>query len=120
MRITLPRPHRRGGYMLWDLSNSGASDRSKPGGLCRIIGPAQARRDEIRSQKRLHKFLESSIFLWTRRKSGEEDSFGRGVAPLSSPGASVLELSIIMPCLNEAETLEVCIRKSQDFLQDHQ
>jgi 4-amino-4-deoxy-L-arabinose transferase-like glycosyltransferase/glycosyltransferase involved in cell wall biosynthesis len=39
---------------------------------------------------------------------------------LSSQGTGVLELSIIMPCLNEAETLEVCIRKSQDFLQDHQ
>ncbi len=29
---------------------------------------------------------------------------------------STLELSIIMPCLNEAETLAVCINKAQDFL----
>jgi Glycosyl transferase family 2 len=28
-----------------------------------------------------------------------------------------LELSIIMPCLNEAETLAVCIRKAQTFLE---
>lgn len=27
-----------------------------------------------------------------------------------------LELSIIMPCLNEAETLETCIKKAQDYL----
>ena len=26
------------------------------------------------------------------------------------------ELTILMPCLNEAETLEVCIRKAQGFL----
>jgi glycosyltransferase involved in cell wall biosynthesis len=32
-------------------------------------------------------------------------------------GAQVpIELSIIMPCLNEAETLEKCIRKAQDYL----
>lgn len=29
-----------------------------------------------------------------------------------------LELSILMPCLNEAETLATCIRKAQRFLQD--
>lgn len=28
-----------------------------------------------------------------------------------------IELSIIMPCLNEAETLEICIRKATDFLE---
>lgn len=28
-----------------------------------------------------------------------------------------LELTILMPCLNEAETLEVCIRKAQGFLE---
>jgi len=28
-----------------------------------------------------------------------------------------IELSIVMPCLNEAETLEVCIRKAQAYLQ---
>jgi glycosyltransferase involved in cell wall biosynthesis len=28
-----------------------------------------------------------------------------------------MELSIVMPCLNEAETLEVCIRKAQSFLE---
>lgn len=30
-----------------------------------------------------------------------------------------MELSIVMPCLNEAETLEVCIRKAQSFLQTY-
>jgi glycosyltransferase involved in cell wall biosynthesis len=31
---------------------------------------------------------------------------------------STLELSIVMPCLNEAETLETCIRKAQKSLKD--
>jgi glycosyltransferase involved in cell wall biosynthesis len=31
-------------------------------------------------------------------------------------GAPALELTILMPCLNEAETLEICIRKSLAFL----
>ena len=30
-----------------------------------------------------------------------------------------LELSIVMPCLNEAATLERCIRKAHDFLRQH-
>ena len=29
------------------------------------------------------------------------------------------ELTIVMPCLNEAETLETCIRKAQSFLKTH-
>ena len=29
------------------------------------------------------------------------------------------ELTIVMPCLNEAETLEVCIRKAMSFLKDN-
>lgn len=29
------------------------------------------------------------------------------------------ELSIVMPCLNEAETLETCIKKAQSFLEKH-
>lgn len=31
-------------------------------------------------------------------------------------GKDVTELSILMPCLNEAETLEVCIKKAQGYL----
>jgi glycosyltransferase involved in cell wall biosynthesis len=31
-----------------------------------------------------------------------------------------LELSIIMPCLNEAETLATCIKKAQWYLQEYQ
>jgi glycosyltransferase involved in cell wall biosynthesis len=33
---------------------------------------------------------------------------------------SSLRLSIVMPCLNEAETLETCIRKAQQFLEQSQ
>jgi hypothetical protein len=34
-------------------------------------------------------------------------------------GVYEVELSIVMPCLNEAETLERCIRKAQGFLSRH-
>ena len=30
-----------------------------------------------------------------------------------------IELSVVLPCLNEAETLEICIRKALGFLADH-
>ena len=32
-------------------------------------------------------------------------------------GTDTMELTILMPCLNEAETLEVCIRKARGFLE---
>ena len=35
-----------------------------------------------------------------------------------SPSQSC-ELTILMPCLNEAETLETCIRKAQAYLQTY-
>ena len=47
-----------------------------------------------------------------RSNLSSEDSF--------PGGAGTLELSIIMPCLNEAETLEVCIRKAQNSLRENQ
>jgi glycosyltransferase involved in cell wall biosynthesis len=34
-------------------------------------------------------------------------------------GDEVPEVSVIMPCLNEAETLEVCLRKAQGAIQQH-
>ena len=34
----------------------------------------------------------------------------------SAPESDELELTIVMPCLDEAETLEVCIRKAQESL----
>ncbi len=36
-----------------------------------------------------------------------------------NPETDALELTILMPCLNEAETLEVCIRKARGFLEKH-
>ncbi len=33
---------------------------------------------------------------------------------------SSLELSIVMPCLNEAETLATCIQKAQSYLQQQE
>jgi glycosyltransferase involved in cell wall biosynthesis len=40
-------------------------------------------------------------------------------ATLSAPTSEV-ELTIVMPCLNEAETLETCIQKAKRFLAAHQ
>lgn len=37
-------------------------------------------------------------------------------AEQGAPAAAELELTILMPCLNEAETLAVCIRKARSFL----
>ena len=47
----------------------------------------------------------------------------RKLSDTAVPGAGprpeiAIELSIVMPCLNEAETLAVCIRKAQRFIQD--
>jgi hypothetical protein len=36
-----------------------------------------------------------------------------GLAPVEAP----LELTILMPCLNEAETIEVCVRKARGYLE---
>src|SRR5215471_5544598 len=36
-----------------------------------------------------------------------------------SPAPETIELSILMPCLNEAETLETCIHKARQFLDEH-
>ncbi|MHC4985340.1 MAG: glycosyltransferase family 2 protein [Planctomycetota bacterium] len=33
--------------------------------------------------------------------------------------ANAIELSVVLPCLDEAETLETCIRKAQGFFEDH-
>jgi len=33
--------------------------------------------------------------------------------------AGAVELSVVMPCLNEADTLETCIRKAQRAMQEH-
>jgi hypothetical protein len=37
--------------------------------------------------------------------------------PAPSGDAQPLELTILMPCLNEAETIEVCVRKARGFLE---
>ena len=35
------------------------------------------------------------------------------------PGRSRIEVSVVLPCLNEAETLATCIKKSRDTLSEH-
>src|SRR5262249_39430821 len=39
--------------------------------------------------------------------------------PDHAPDPETIELSILMPCLNEAETLATCIRKARQFLEEH-
>lgn len=34
--------------------------------------------------------------------------------------SGLIELSVVLPCLNEADTLEVCLRKAQQALREHQ
>lgn len=41
------------------------------------------------------------------------------VQPGPVPSADGIELSIVLPCLNEAETLAVCIKKARAFLDTH-
>lgn len=42
------------------------------------------------------------------------------LSPAPPPGgADEIELSIVLPCLNEAETLAVCLKKAKAFLSDH-
>jgi glycosyltransferase involved in cell wall biosynthesis len=38
---------------------------------------------------------------------------------MTNPAPNSCELTILMPCLNEAETLEVCVRKARQFLEAH-
>ena len=38
----------------------------------------------------------------------------------SAAGFGAIELSIVMPCLNEAETLASCIRKARQFMADYE
>ena len=46
-----------------------------------------------------------------------EKSFGAASDPRARE--RVPEVSVVIPCLNEADTLEVCIRKAQKALQEH-
>lgn len=38
---------------------------------------------------------------------------------VSKNGKSEIELSVVMPCLNEADTLEVCLRKAERAMREH-
>src|SRR4051794_38644656 len=50
----------------------------------------------------------------------------RSMAPVSATvndasrrAAAEVELTIVMPCLNEAETLAVCVRQAREFLRSY-
>ena len=40
-------------------------------------------------------------------------------APVAAPAEAPLELSIVIPCLNEADTLATCIEKAQRAMKEH-
>lgn len=43
----------------------------------------------------------------------------RSMREIQDQADQAIELSIVMPCLNEAETLETCIQKAKRFLESH-
>ena len=40
----------------------------------------------------------------------------QNIRPAEAPAADPLELTILMPCLNEAETISDCVAKARSFL----
>jgi len=48
-----------------------------------------------------------------------DTTFDLAERPLLAAESDAIEVSIVMPCLNEAETLASCIRKAQKFITDH-
>src|SRR5262245_33168066 len=53
------------------------------------------------------------------RESDESAIRGSGLSgAVSDPSADTIEVSVVMPCLNEADTLAVCIQKAQRVLQE--
>jgi glycosyltransferase involved in cell wall biosynthesis len=52
-------------------------------------------------------------------ENGESTLRDAGVAGASTSAAGPLELSVVIPCLNEAETLETCIRKARRAMREH-
>jgi len=61
--------------------------------------------------------VDTSVYYPELHEERPLDPESAQAAPAENAGG--LELSIVMPCLNEAETLEVCIRKAQGFLKEH-
>jgi len=76
-------------------------------------------RGNSRNNKPTKSCPDLSRFLLTRAQIGWLGSVQRAInAPTSRLGDAMTELTILMPCLNEAETLEVCIRKAQRYLKN--
>lgn len=50
-------------------------------------------------------------------RNGKRDCLATQSTPQQGIVLEDCELTIVMPCLNEAETLEICIRKAQEYIQ---
>lgn len=53
------------------------------------------------------------------RPTDVASSLGATIDQSPPRGAPSLEVSVVMPCLNEADTLEACIEKAQRALREH-
>lgn len=51
--------------------------------------------------------------------SHPQDRYSQDSRDNAQNSVATLELSIVMPCLNEAETLETCIRKAKQYLKEY-
>jgi glycosyltransferase involved in cell wall biosynthesis len=68
---------------------------------------------EVRSQK-----PEEMLQAKEDRRVAKENSSSADALTVHRQAAAQPELSIVMPCLNEARTVESCIRKAQFFLKE--
>jgi glycosyltransferase involved in cell wall biosynthesis len=94
------------------------SDVASCGG--RVAGGCGCRRSAA-VESRLSAFGHSGLAqlesMMSTSSSGVQTA--RETADEAASPSSLIELSIVMPCLNEAETLEVCVRKAQGALGRH-
>jgi len=52
-------------------------------------------------------------------QNGADEAFVPGAMDGTQPDRSSCELSVVIPCLNEADTLAICIEKAQRVLKEH-
>src|SRR6266566_2566206 len=54
----------------------------------------------------------------TGSRTGFEDANQSGSCPTRSPG-DVVEVSVVIPCLNEAQSIGFCVDKARNAFRDH-
>lgn len=61
--------------------------------------------------------LRGRLGTYDELMSSAEAGHGRATAPPGETGDCAIELSVVMPCLNECRTLETCIQKAQEAIE---